>query len=114
MRPCSTLLFDLDGTLVDAFTTIHRAYQHTLPLFGRPAPTMAEVRRAVGGGIATSATTSRTRAGFWVPSSPAHDGRDSVTCHVPANATASASPSVVSATRAFRSPGLAGMAPLHP
>ncbi len=51
MRPCSTLLFDLDGTLVDAFTTIHRAYQHTLPQFGRPAPTMAEVRRAVGGGI---------------------------------------------------------------
>lgn len=47
----STLLLDLDGTLVDAFTTIDRAYQHTLPQFGRPAPTMAEVRRAVGGGL---------------------------------------------------------------
>ncbi|MDB6126672.1 MAG: HAD-superfamily hydrolase, subfamily variant 3 [Verrucomicrobia bacterium] len=47
----STLLIDLDGTLVDAFTTIHRGYQHTLPHFGLPAPTMAEVRRAVGGGI---------------------------------------------------------------
>lgn len=46
-----TILLDLDGTLVDAFTTIHRAYGHTLPHFGRPAPTMAEVRRAVGGGL---------------------------------------------------------------
>ncbi len=46
-----TILFDLDGTLVDAFTTIHRSYVHTLPQLGRPAPTMAEVRRAVGGGI---------------------------------------------------------------
>ena len=51
MAHFKTLLFDLDGTLVDAFTTIHRAYQYTLPLFGRPAPTRAEVRRAVGGGI---------------------------------------------------------------
>ena len=46
-----TLLLDLDGTLVDAFTTIHRGYVHTLPRFGRPAPTMEEVRRAVGGGL---------------------------------------------------------------
>ena len=51
MRTFATLLLDLDGTLVDAFTTIHRSYVHTLPQFGRPAPTMAEVRRAVGGGI---------------------------------------------------------------
>jgi phosphoglycolate phosphatase len=47
----ATLLLDLDGTLVDAFTTIHRAYCHVLPLFGRSAPTLAEVRRAVGGGL---------------------------------------------------------------
>ncbi len=46
-----TILLDLDGTLVDAFTTIHRAYVHTLPLFGRPAPTIDQVRRAVGGGL---------------------------------------------------------------
>ena len=46
-----TVLFDLDGTLVDAFTTIHRAYCHTLPLFGYPAPTAEQVRRAVGGGL---------------------------------------------------------------
>jgi phosphoglycolate phosphatase-like HAD superfamily hydrolase len=46
-----TVLFDLDGTLVDAFTTLHRAYCHTLPQFGLPAPTADEVRRIVGGGL---------------------------------------------------------------
>lgn len=46
-----TILLDLDGTLVDAFVTIHRSYCHTLPQFGRPAPSMEEVRRAVGGGL---------------------------------------------------------------
>lgn len=47
----ATILLDLDGTLVDAFTTIHRSYTHTLPHFGRPVPTREEVRRAVGGGL---------------------------------------------------------------
>jgi phosphoglycolate phosphatase len=51
MRRFDTLLLDLDGTIVDAFTTIHRAYVQTLPKFGRPAPTVEEVRRAVGGGL---------------------------------------------------------------
>jgi phosphoglycolate phosphatase-like HAD superfamily hydrolase len=46
-----TILLDLDGTIVDAFTTIHRAYVHTLPLFGRPVPTIEQVRKAVGGGL---------------------------------------------------------------
>lgn len=50
-NPYSTVLFDLDGTLVDAFETIHRAYCHTLPLFGYPAPTAEQVRRSVGGGL---------------------------------------------------------------
>ncbi|MDB6170288.1 MAG: HAD-superfamily hydrolase, subfamily variant 3 [Verrucomicrobia bacterium] len=54
MTRFATLLIDLDGTLVDAFTTIHRGYVHTLPQFGRPAPAMDEVRRAVGGGIANA------------------------------------------------------------
>lgn len=49
-----TVLLDLDGTLVDAFTTIHRAYVHTLPQFGRPAPSIEQVRRAVGGGLANA------------------------------------------------------------
>lgn len=51
MVPFRTVLFDLDGTLVDAFTTIHRAYCHTLPQFGLPAPSAEQVRRAVGGGL---------------------------------------------------------------
>ena len=50
--PCfETILLDLDGTLVDAFVTIHRSYVHVLPQFGRPVPTMEQVRRAVGGGL---------------------------------------------------------------
>jgi phosphoglycolate phosphatase len=44
-------LFDLDGTLIDHFTAIHRCYVHTLAQFGRPAPTLAQVRAAVGGGL---------------------------------------------------------------
>jgi phosphoglycolate phosphatase len=51
MSRYATLLLDLDGTLVDAFTTIHRSYCHVLPEFGRPAPTIEQVRRAVGGGL---------------------------------------------------------------
>jgi phosphoglycolate phosphatase-like HAD superfamily hydrolase len=47
----ATLLLDLDGTIVDAFTTIHRSYVHILPRLGLPAPTMEQVRRAVGGGL---------------------------------------------------------------
>jgi phosphoglycolate phosphatase len=47
----ATLLLDLDGTIVDAFTTIHRSYVHILPQLGLPTPTMEQVRRAVGGGL---------------------------------------------------------------
>lgn len=46
-----TILIDLDGTLVDAFTTIHRCYAYLLPKLGLPAPTMEQVRSAVGGGL---------------------------------------------------------------
>lgn len=46
-----TFLFDLDGTLIDHFTAIHRCYAHTLPQLGLPAPTPAAVRAAVGGGL---------------------------------------------------------------
>lgn len=51
MSRFETLLLDLDGTIVDAFTTIHRSYCHVLPQFGLPPPTMEQVRRAVGGGL---------------------------------------------------------------
>jgi HAD superfamily hydrolase (TIGR01509 family) len=46
-----TFLFDLDGTLIDHFAAIHRSYAHTLPQLGLPAPTLAQVRAAVGGGL---------------------------------------------------------------
>ncbi|HXB02295.1 MAG TPA: HAD family hydrolase [Opitutaceae bacterium] len=46
-----TVLFDLDGTLIDHFAAIHRSYVHTLPQLGLPAPTLEQVRAAVGGGL---------------------------------------------------------------
>jgi len=46
-----TVLFDLDGTLVDQFAAIHRTHAQTREHFGFAAPTMDEVRRAVGGGL---------------------------------------------------------------
>lgn len=49
--PLRTVFFDLDGTLVDHFSAIHRSYVHTLPQLGLPAPTLQQVRAAVGGGL---------------------------------------------------------------
>lgn len=46
-----TVLFDLDGTLLDHFAAIHRSHAHTLRTLGLPPPTMDQVRRAVGGGL---------------------------------------------------------------
>jgi len=46
-----TVFFDLDGTLIDHFTAIHRSYVHTLPQLGLPRPSYQEVRNAVGGGL---------------------------------------------------------------
>jgi phosphoglycolate phosphatase len=46
-----TVLFDLDGTLLDHFGAIHASHAHTLKQLGLPAPTMAQVHRAVGGGF---------------------------------------------------------------
>ena len=51
-----TVLFDLDGTLIDHFTAIYRAHAHTRARLGRPEPTPAEVRAAVGGGIENALT----------------------------------------------------------
>lgn len=47
----ATALFDLDGTLIDHFRAIHRAHSHTMQKLGLPAPTLAQVRAAVGGGL---------------------------------------------------------------
>jgi phosphoglycolate phosphatase len=46
-----TVLFDLDGTLMDHLPAIHRSYVHTLPQLGLPAPTYDQVKRAIGGGL---------------------------------------------------------------
>lgn len=46
-----TVLFDLDGTLIDHLKAIHRSYCHMLPQLGYAAPTMEQVRRAIGGGL---------------------------------------------------------------
>ncbi len=46
-----TVLFDLDGTLMDHLPAIHRSYSHTLPQLGLPAPTYQQVKRAIGGGL---------------------------------------------------------------
>ena len=51
MNRFQTVLFDLDGTLIDHFAAIHRCHSHTLKQLGLPAPSMDEVRRAVGGGL---------------------------------------------------------------
>jgi HAD superfamily hydrolase (TIGR01509 family) len=53
--PFRAFLFDLDGTLIDHFAAIHRAYVHTLGRMGLPAPTAGQVRAAVGGGLEKAA-----------------------------------------------------------
>ncbi len=47
----TTVLFDLDGTLIDHFAAIHRCHAHTMATLGLPPPTLAQVRAAVGGGL---------------------------------------------------------------
>ncbi|MGA0134708.1 MAG: HAD family hydrolase [Opitutales bacterium] len=44
-----TVLFDLDGTLVDNFEAIHRCYDDVMRLMGLPGVTLEQVKRAVGG-----------------------------------------------------------------
>jgi phosphoglycolate phosphatase len=56
MTPYKTFLFDLDGTLIDHFTAIHRSHSHTMRQLGLPAPTLEQVRSAVGGGLELAIT----------------------------------------------------------
>jgi phosphoglycolate phosphatase len=46
-----TVLFDLDGTILDHFSAIHRAHSHVRRHFGRPDATREEVMQAIGGGL---------------------------------------------------------------
>lgn len=47
----STVLFDMDGTLVDHFETIFRCYEYAARALGKTPPTYDEVKRAVGGSM---------------------------------------------------------------
>jgi phosphoglycolate phosphatase len=46
-----TVLFDLDGTLLDHFAAIHRCHAYTMRQLGLAEPTLAQVRAAVGAGV---------------------------------------------------------------
>jgi phosphoglycolate phosphatase len=46
-----TVLFDLDGTLIDHFSAIHRCHAYAMRKLGLREPSYAEVRAAVGGGL---------------------------------------------------------------
>lgn len=52
-----TVLFDLDGTLIDNFTAIHRCYSDVAVSLGLVPKSLAAIRAAVGGSI--SLTMSR-------------------------------------------------------
>jgi phosphoglycolate phosphatase len=51
MSRFATVLFDLDGTLIDHFKAIHRSHSHTMSQLGLVPPTFEQVRAAVGGGL---------------------------------------------------------------
>ena len=50
--PFATVLFDLDGTLVDSNLDLAPAVNHALALEGREAVALEDVRRFIGGGAA--------------------------------------------------------------
>ena len=50
--PFATVLFDLDGTLVDSNLDLAPAVNHALALEGRETVALADVRKFIGGGAA--------------------------------------------------------------
>ncbi len=46
-----SLLFDLDGTILDHFTCLARCYDHVLTKLDQPIPTREQIRGAVGGSV---------------------------------------------------------------
>jgi 2-phosphoglycolate phosphatase len=50
-EPLRAVLFDLDGTLVDAYAAIHDSLGAVLSAFGRPPLSRDETRRMVGRGL---------------------------------------------------------------
>lgn len=49
--PIHSVLFDLDGTLIDHFRIIYRCYCHALERMGLEAASFEKVKATVGGGI---------------------------------------------------------------
>ena len=46
-----TVIFDLDGTLLDTLEDLADAVNHELERFGRPLRTIDQIRKSVGNGI---------------------------------------------------------------
>jgi HAD superfamily hydrolase (TIGR01549 family) len=55
--PIRAILFDLDGTLIDQFEAIHRAFARVITQMGFPEPSFESVKRSVGG--ASEATMTK-------------------------------------------------------
>lgn len=51
MKAFKTILFDLDGTLIDHFNVIFRCYEHTFKTLGLPVLSYDTVKRSVGGSL---------------------------------------------------------------
>jgi len=57
MMPASipqTVLWDMDGTLIDQTTPILRCYRNAITALGYPEPSAAEIRRSMGGTMAST------------------------------------------------------------
>ena len=52
MKQKFTVLFDLDGTLVDTAPDLMRAHNHVMKKFGYPTKSTEEIRNLVGKGAA--------------------------------------------------------------
>ena len=50
MKQKFTILFDLDGTLVDTAPDLMRAHNHVMKKFGYPTKSTEEIRNLVGQG----------------------------------------------------------------
>jgi len=54
--PIRAILFDLDGTLIDQFEAIHRAFTRVLSQMGFPKPSYEKVKSSVGGASLSTMT----------------------------------------------------------
>lgn len=52
--PIRAILFDLDGTLIDQFEAIHRAFARVITQMGFPKPSFESVKRSIGGASETT------------------------------------------------------------